>query len=406
MDRDSGTICLVSSGTGGHLWPALVLERALRERGHATHLITEGRAVERALLERVGCPAATLDTHRAGPSRLVRRAVEARRMLAECGARAVVCTGGRTSLVVGLAAVSRRLPVVLLEQNVVTGRANRLLARFARRVYLGLPTESSRHCPDRFLWTGTPLREGIGEVSRQAARSELRLPAEALVVLVTGGSQGAGVLNEIVPRVLAGLRIPLHVIHLTGPDQESAVRARYVDGIDHGIEPKVRPLALDMERLYAAADLVISRGGGCTVAELAAAGRAAVIVPYPHHKDRQQHHNAAVLAREGAARVIEQDELFERRLTATLRELLVDRESLDAMGRRARAAARPDPTAAILDDLLGGVLPEVAAARRGAPILQPVARLGGAEAARQPGMGRTRSRGGRVLAGGNDADRQ
>ncbi|MBK8975345.1 MAG: UDP-N-acetylglucosamine--N-acetylmuramyl-(pentapeptide) pyrophosphoryl-undecaprenol N-acetylglucosamine transferase [Planctomycetes bacterium] len=344
---------LVSSGTGGHLWPALVLGRALRERGHQVCLFTEGRSVERALLQRDGFPAVVVDTHRAGPLRLLRRAFDARRLLREHGIGTLACTGGRTSLVVGLAAASLRIPLVVLEQNAVTGRANRILGRFARRIYLGLPNPGLLHqgVGARAMLVGTPLRPEIGSVDRHHARAYLGIPEDATVVMVTGGSQGAGVLNLRVPEALVALRRPLHVLHLSGPDNERAVKEIYHRGLDHGLEAWVRPLALDMHRLYAAADLVVARGGGCTVAELAASGRAALIVPYPHHRDRQQYHNARVLEEAGAARIVEQAELTVERLRTELTELLRDPDELRRMGERARDAAPANACASIVADL-------------------------------------------------------
>jgi UDP-N-acetylglucosamine--N-acetylmuramyl-(pentapeptide) pyrophosphoryl-undecaprenol N-acetylglucosamine transferase len=345
-------VCLVSSGTGGHLWPALVLAEALRERGHETVLLTEGRRVEQEFLSRVGCRAETLDLRGSGVGQVLRMArgtVDARRVLRDADVDAVVCTGGRTSVAAGLAGRSLGLPLALLEQNAVAGKANRLLAHLADRVYLGLPPiRGVRHG----LLTGTPLRREFRSVDRDQARRRLGLHAEQPVVFVTGGSQGAGVLNDRVPVALAATGRPVQVLHLTGPDNDEGVRRRYAELA--GTSPLraiVRSLALDMADLYAAADLVVCRGGGCTVAELIATGRAAVIVPYPHHKDRQQLHNAKVLERVGAAQIIEQNAFDEAAVRTLFRDLLGDPARLGRMGQAAASLQDEDASARIAVDV-------------------------------------------------------
>ncbi|MBZ0152673.1 MAG: UDP-N-acetylglucosamine--N-acetylmuramyl-(pentapeptide) pyrophosphoryl-undecaprenol N-acetylglucosamine transferase, partial [Planctomycetes bacterium] len=364
-------VCLVSGGTGGHLMPALVLARAMRGRGHLPLLVTEGREVEREILRRelpdvreVRLPPAAR-VRLALPIWLVRATFAARRLLREHGIDDVVITGGRPSVPVGLAARSLGLPLYLLEQNAVMGRANRWLQRFARRVYQGLPfahqglpfaaVPSAGGAGERrrFVLTGTPLRSGIGSISRAEARAMLGLDDEAPVVLVTGGSQGAQSLNQIVPRALLALDRPLQVLHLAGMGRDEAVRVLYAGG---RLVAHVRPVALDMDRMLAAADLVICRGGGTTVAELAAVGRPAVIVPYPHHKDRQQLHNARVLADRGAAIVIEEPQLSPETLRQFLAALFDDPARLLAMASAAKQLHTVDAVDRILGDM--GLLSE------------------------------------------------
>jgi UDP-N-acetylglucosamine--N-acetylmuramyl-(pentapeptide) pyrophosphoryl-undecaprenol N-acetylglucosamine transferase len=290
------------------------------------------------------------------PFWLLRATVAARRLLRERAVDCVVSTGGRSSVPMGLAARSLGVPLYLLEQNAVTGRANRFLQPLAERIYHGLP------CADRTsarsLMTGTPLRPGLGRIDRRVARQCLELPQDAIVVMVTGGSQGARALNESVPAALLRTGRALHVLHLSGLGHDAAVRAAYAAGAGR-LVAQVRPVALDMDRLYAAADLVVCRGGGTTVAELCVVGRPAVIVPYPHHRDQQQLHNAEVLVRAGAALVVEERDLAVDSLTRLLDALLVDPVRLQAMGRAALRVASGDAVAAILHDM-GLVVPALA----------------------------------------------
>jgi UDP-N-acetylglucosamine--N-acetylmuramyl-(pentapeptide) pyrophosphoryl-undecaprenol N-acetylglucosamine transferase len=344
-------VCLVSSGTGGHLLPAVVLADALGDQGHEPVLVLGGRAVENAMLAHVRCPSALLPLagNRLGlPLRLLRATHRARQILRHYEVDVVLVTGGRTSVPVGLAARSLGLPMCLLEQNATTGVANRLLLPLARRIYLGLPT--ARKVP-RSLFTGTPIRREFRLVDRHEARRRLSLRSDVPVVLVTGGSQGAEVLNRVVPPALCGLRRPLQVLHVTGEGNDDAVRSAYLAGGEFGLEAHVRTMVMDMADLYGSADLVICRGGGGTVAELMAVGRPAIIVPYPHHRDRQQEHNGKVLSGAGAAVVVDQGRLDAVGLEIRVRELLADPDGLEAMGRRARGLSPTNPCARIMADM-------------------------------------------------------
>jgi UDP-N-acetylglucosamine--N-acetylmuramyl-(pentapeptide) pyrophosphoryl-undecaprenol N-acetylglucosamine transferase len=168
-------------------------------------------------------------------------------------------------------------------------------------------------------------------------------------VLVTGGSQGARTLNELVPAALLASGQRLHALHLAGNDDVERVRLSYARDAER-VVALVRGVVRDMATFYGAADLVICRGGGSTIAELMAAGRAAVIVPYPWHRDRQQYHNGGVLAAAGAAIVLEQRELTVERLAREIGAILRP-ERLREMGQRARALAAPGACARILEDL-------------------------------------------------------
>lgn len=348
-------VCLVSGGTGGHLMPALALARALRERGHEPLLVTEGREVEREFLQRQAGTLEELDLPGGKPSLLqlpgwlLRTTLRARAILRERGVDCVVSTGGRPSLPVGLACRSLGKPLFLLEQNAIAGRANRWLKPFAARMYLGLPGPDAGS--QRVMFTGTPLRPEMYGLDKERARKELGLRHDQPVVLVTGGSQGARSLNTVAPAALTALGMPVQVLHLSGLGADDEVRRRYAVAADSQIAASVRPVAMDMDRMLGAADLVICRGGGTTVAELMAAGRAAVIVPYPHHKDQQQLRNANVLQARGAAIVVEESALTVERLREILSGLLADPAKLAAMSAAAGTLAAQDPTAAILADM-------------------------------------------------------
>ena len=347
-------VCLVSGGTGGHLMPALVLGRSLLQSGEQPLLVTEGRDVERELVRRELPEIEAVEVPRSGgtaaalPWWLARATAKARRLLRRHDIGGVVSTGGRASVPVALAAKSLGVPVFLLEQNAVTGRANRWLQRLAHRMYTGLPNGEQQ--AERVLHTGTPLRQGFGHVDQAEARRSLGLGSDAPVVLVTGGSQGARALNELVPQALQRVRRKVQVVHLSGLGNDAEVRLRYAQA-GREVAAHVRPVAADMDRLFAAADLVVCRGGGTTVSELMAVGRAAVVVPYPHHKDQQQLHNARVLERVGAAVICEEHDSDVERFAERLGGLLSEPARLRAMGDEARKLRRMDAVETILADV-------------------------------------------------------
>lgn len=328
--------------------PALTLARALRESGDEAILLTEGREPERLLLRDSPCRAEALPFARGGLGLpLLWATLRARRFLVRERVDLVVGAGGRTTVPVGLAACSLRMPMVLLEQNAVTGKANKLLASIARQTYLGLPSKSP---PPRSTVTGTPVRPELGRIDRREARRQLGLVEDRPVIFVTGGSQGARQLNEQIPAGLCRLRLPLQVLHLCGSDRREDVEQRYLEGASCGLRARVESHVTDMAVYYAAADLVISRGGGSTVAELAVAGRAAIIVPYPHHRDRQQFFNGMVLEEAGAAVVVEQEGLSPEAVSSLVGNLLRG-DHLAGMEARARAVARTDSCERIVESL-------------------------------------------------------
>jgi UDP-N-acetylglucosamine--N-acetylmuramyl-(pentapeptide) pyrophosphoryl-undecaprenol N-acetylglucosamine transferase len=346
-------VCLVSSGTGGHLMPAVTLAKALARSGHESTLLTEGRAVESELLERSSgegdrIPTSALQVGGGGfglPVRLAQATLQARRFLRNKKVDLLIGAGGRTTVPATIAARSLGVPVFLLEQNVVTGRANRMLMPLARRIYYGLPP---RRVGRRGILTGTPLRSRVGRIDRATARRSLSLHPTDPVVMVTGGSQGARILNEVIPEELGGVGLPIQVLHLAGPGADEDVRARYHR---QGVRAVVRPIVMDMASLYAAADLVICRGGGGTIAELMVAGRTAIILPYPHHRDRQQWHNGRVLEAAGAAFLRDESDVAPGEFTRMVSELLTNPARLREMGESAGELANDNACEEIIADL-------------------------------------------------------
>ena len=332
--------------------PALAVADALRDSGAEVEFVGGERA-EAELVPEAGYPfhrLAVAGLDRRNPLRAARAAglaaaavVRARRLLREIGADAVIGGGGYVAGPVGLAAVTLRIPLVLTEADSHLGISNRLLARFARRVFLAFPLEG--RTGERYEVVGRPVPAGTGRVDRAAARARFGLDPERPCLLVFGGSIGARSLNRAAVEAFAGPEAPCDVLHASGRRDHEELRERLAELGDprhYRLFDYVSPFA----DALAAADLSVARSGG-SVFELAAAGIPSILVPYPHAAADHQAGNARFMADAGAAVVVPDEDVAPERLRAEVGALLADRARLAAMSEAARAVARPDAAARI-----------------------------------------------------------
>ena len=343
------TIMIMAGGTGGHVYPALALARRLRARDWQVVWLGTRRGIEARLVPAEQIPIAwisvgglrgkSLVTRLAAPFRLLRALVEARAAIRQYQPAVVVGLGGFASGPGGVAAWLGRRPLVIHEQNAVAGFTNRCLARLARRVLAAFPGSfpERRHA----AVIGNPVRVEIASLPPPDERFGRR--SGALRILVIGGSQGAIVLNRIVPQGIARLggAVKLDVWHQSGERWLEQARRFYADA---GVSARVTPYIEDMAEAYAWADLVICRSGALTVSELAAVGLGAVLVPFAAAVDDHQTRNAEFLVRAGAAVLIPEAELDPVRLARELTPLCQGRGRLIVMAGQARALARPRAT--------------------------------------------------------------
>lgn len=350
-------VLIMAGGTGGHIFPGLAVAAELSAQAIPVVWLGAHGGLETRLVPRQGIALETIAIRGvrgkgivallAMPLRLGVAVFSARRLLRRLRPRAVLSMGGYVAAPGGLAAWLARIPLVVHEQNRIPGSTNRLLARFARRVLAGFADAF----PDA-EWVGNPVRREIATLAPPEARFATR--AGAVRLLVLGGSQGAHALNLHVPAALA--QLPRtdrpEVRHQCGARHADAAIAAY-DRAD--VAATVEPFIEDMAAAYAWSDLVICRAGALTLAELAAAGLGAILVPYPHAIDDHQRANAEVLVAAGAATILVEDQLDAAHLAAILEPLLADPASRLRMARAARALARPDAAAHI-----AGVCLEVA----------------------------------------------
>jgi len=346
-------ILIMAGGTGGHVFPALAVARALRERNEpvvwlGTELGIEARLVpaEGIELERVrvkGLRRRGLGAWLMGPLQIMLAVVEALRILRRRRPKLVLGMGGYTAGPGGLASWLLRIPLVIHEQNAVAGLTNRLLANFAREVLEAFPGSFSASIKTRV--TGNPVRHDIAMLPAPELR--LRGRSGPLRLLVLGGSQGAQALNAVVGPAVALLPEAERpeIRHQTGENTYGVAEVAYRRA---GVQAHLQTFIADMAEAYGWADLVIARSGALTIAELAAAGVGAILVPYPAAVDDHQTRNAAYLVNAGAATLIPQDELDAERLAAELQRHIGDPGLVLKQAQLARAQAMPDATADIV----------------------------------------------------------
>lgn len=355
-------VMFAGGGTGGHLYPGLALATELRRRDPETAIAFMGTAqrIEARLVPEAGYPFCPVDVmgmpRRLGPElfrfakTLIGSVLEAQRHLRAFKPDVVVGTGGYVSAPAILAAAREGLPTLICEQNRLPGIANRFLSRFVREVATTFPDSALYFPRGKAHCLGNPIRSEILELTRESARERLGFPPTAHLLLVTGGSLGARSINRAVIKALGTwLAQPdWSILHVAGPGDVEAV-ANETEQLGYGERYRLVPYLDDMPLAISGADLVVSRAGATTVAELTAAGKPMVLVPF-EHGGKDQPANAAALRTAGAARVVPDRDLSE--LEAVVAGLLTDGGRRSAMAEASRHMGRPDAAQAIADRIL------------------------------------------------------
>jgi len=337
-------VIIAGGGTGGHVIPALAIAQQLKKQFGAEILfIGTARGIETRLVPQAGFP---LELIKVGGLKNVSLMTRAKtmfdlpralwvsgRIVSDFRPDVVIGVGGYASGPAMFAAIRRRIPTLAFEPNVVPGFANRLVARWvsAAAVHFEETCEYFPHC----RITGVPVREAFFGIPLSPLLS--RHPT----LLVFGGSQGARAINQAMIESLGGLkqRIPgIHIIHQTGARDFDNVMAAYQQA---GIPGEVHQFIDDMPAVFYRADLLVCRSGASTVAEIAAAGKPAIFVPFPRAADDHQNVNAHALERAGAAVVVEESNLGAAYLVDTIAALLADPKRLGVMSAAAKSLAHP-----------------------------------------------------------------
>lgn len=344
-----GPIMITAGGTGGHVYPGLAVARALLAQGipvvwMGTSKGLEARVIPEAGIDMVylsvnGLRGKGLTTLLAAPFQLSKALFQSWGIVKKVRPAAVLGMGGFVAGPGGLVASLMGKPLLIHEQNAIPGLTNKLLLRFCKHVLEGFPGTFSGN--EKAIGVGNPVRKDITALEHPVKRLGDRWGR--VNILIFGGSLGAQALNEVVPMALG--EIPLDkrpvVRHQAGKNKDEATISLYEK---MNVEADVTPFIEDMAEAYAWADLVICRSGALTVAELAAAGVASILVPYPYAVDDHQTANAKYLSDAGAALLMPQDELTQATLSSLLEELCSNRDRLIEMSITARDLAKPHAT--------------------------------------------------------------
>jgi UDP-N-acetylglucosamine--N-acetylmuramyl-(pentapeptide) pyrophosphoryl-undecaprenol N-acetylglucosamine transferase len=353
------TILVMAAGTGGHIFPGLAIAKDLVSRGWTVHWMGTPAGMENKLVAQAGYP--LVQVRMSGvrgkgalawlvlPARILVAFWQAARAIRAIGPDVVLSMGGYVAFPGGMMAALFGKPLVVHEPGAVAGLTNRVLAGVADRVVVGMEGAFERPVaqkwanalpkPKRPEWLGTPVREEIRAVAPPEARYAAR--SGKLRLLVVGGSLGAQTLNDLVLAAIASMALAERpqVVHQAGEKLYEGLRAAYDAA---GVAGEVLPFVADMAARYAWCDVLVCRSGAITVAEITAAGVAAILFPLPWFVADEQAANAAFLADRGAGIALKQLETPPTQLAEILRGL--DRDRLAEMARKARALGKPDAT--------------------------------------------------------------
>ena len=349
-------VLIAAGGTGGHIYPGIAVAKEIlrREPESQVRFVGTARGLENRLVPQAGFELSLIDSaglKNVGPSARVRGLLvlpksflAARRLIKAFRPEVVIGAGGYVSGPVVLTAALLRLPSLVMESNALPGWTNRVLARFVDKAAVSFDA-ALPYFRGKAVVTGNPVRREFFEIgTRQRQPGQFSL-------LVFGGSQGAHAINAAMISGLPSLeklKDVLRITHQTGEADFAGVRAEYVAG-GWGERARVRKYIDDMVDAFAAVDLVICRAGATTTAELIAAGKASIMIPFPLAADDHQRKNAEALEAAGAGRMILQQDLSGKRLAEEITTLARAPERITAMEQAARKLARGDAAAAVVD---------------------------------------------------------
>ncbi len=349
-------VVIAAGGTGGHLYPAVALAEEFRRRDPRTAviLVGTGRSLENVLLAQSDFQVETISVRGVvgrglgaslGALLLVPAAIwKAIQLLRARDADLVIGTGGYTSPPVVIAAFVLGIRRALLEPNAVPGLANRVLGPIANRVFLSFESTMRYFAPSKTRVVGAPIRRAFVEPFPEPSSGSLK------TLLVSGGSQGAHAINTAMVEAIAlspTIRENLTLIHQTGPEDYESVRAAYATT---GVQAEVVPFLNDMAEALRGADLVVSRCGASTLAELAACAKPSILIPFPHATHQHQEENAKVVEGAGAAILLKQDELSGRRLAQEIEKLIESPERIRFMAERSLSLRKTGSAEAMVQE--------------------------------------------------------
>jgi UDP-N-acetylglucosamine--N-acetylmuramyl-(pentapeptide) pyrophosphoryl-undecaprenol N-acetylglucosamine transferase len=354
-------VIIAGGGTGGHLFPGLALAEELKRRDSETEVIFVGteHGIEAKIIPREGYPirfvraegivGLSLYRRTKAAAKLVVSAFDAHRVLREIMPDLVIGVGGYASGAVVFIACLKSIPTMIHEQNSVPGLTNRILGRLVKRICITYHESITSFPLEKTFLTGNPIRARILRGDREAACRLFSLDPHLFTVFVFGGSSGARSINRAMVDALnhlTDIRGKIQFLHQTGDRDFENIRAAYRKA---GAKGTVAPFIYQMAEAYAAADVVISRAGATTLAEITALGKPAILVPYPYAAGRHQEFNALKLREMGAAFMVRDDEMKGSTLAEKIRELFENEAARTEMTRASRGLGRADAGGRIVD---------------------------------------------------------
>ena len=354
------TFLMAGGGTGGHVIPLIAVAQELRQRGHEAIFAGTKTGIEARLVPASGFPIEYIEIGGLKSVGTMQRVTSLRQLMQGTAQQArsmrsarpaaVFSMGGYVAGPPVLAALIRRIPVVVMEPNAVPGFTNRRIARLVSRALIAF-AETSRYFPKgRTEITGVPVREAFFQIQPKPTDPTFS-------ILITGGSQGSRTLNEAARAswpLFQNAGTPIRIVHQTGSTDFEALQHDFVRS---GCQGEVTPFIKDMPTAFSQADLIICRSGAGAVAELAAAGKPSVLIPFPFAADQHQLRNAEAFERAGASRMVLDRDWTGAKLFEIVRTMSTQRETLDQMGQAARILAHPGAArraAEILEEVAGG----------------------------------------------------
>jgi UDP-N-acetylglucosamine--N-acetylmuramyl-(pentapeptide) pyrophosphoryl-undecaprenol N-acetylglucosamine transferase len=352
-------VVIAGGGTGGHLFPGIAIAEEFLKRDDKTKIIFIGtkKGIESRLLDKFGYELREIDIEGVkgrggkalikGAYQIPKSICQSRRILKQFGPDIVFGVGGYASGPAVLAAHFMNITTAIAEQNAIPGITNKILSNFADKIFVTYAQTQKCFPQTKVILSGNPVR-----ASFVAGRGKTKEKKDCRQLLVFGGSQGAEAINkgviDMLPQ-LQNMKNKIRILHQTGAKQAEEVKKAYEK---FGIQAQVTAFIVDMASAYANADLIVCRAGATSLAEITAAGKAAILIPYPWAANDHQFKNAEAMAAEGAAAVIPEKELIGSNLFNVIENLLLDEKKIHQMEENSLRLGRIDAAAAIVDSCI------------------------------------------------------
>jgi UDP-N-acetylglucosamine--N-acetylmuramyl-(pentapeptide) pyrophosphoryl-undecaprenol N-acetylglucosamine transferase len=354
-------IIIAGGGTGGHLFPAIAIAQEFMAKNPENKVIfvSTGNPFELSVLHKAGFTLEKITAEGIKGRGLLRQLksiwkipmgiFESIRIIKNFKPDLVMGVGSYAAGPVAIGAWFMRIKLILHEQNILPGITNRILSRFADRIYVSFKNTKANFNPRKVVYTGNPLRKEFMQKAKEKKNTTASAQKHPFTVLILGGSQGAHSINEAVIKALEHFRGKhnFYFIHQTGKQDETAVKKAYKD---QGISCMVKSFFNDMPQQYQRANLIICRAGATTVAELAAVGKGVIFIPFPFAADNHQVLNARTFTESGAAEMILQKDLTGRVLAQRIEYYASNKKALAAMAAKGKSLGKPDAAKIIVED--------------------------------------------------------